>query len=151
MRFSIKALTTAVTVALINLAFAAPTAPSESALGKRDFAPGWCTFHLTLGVPDHWDFNVKHQPYTVAVPQLYDGNRTLIGSLPATNATLPVDMTSPLPSVLVITSEWDHAKYIQFAYGSEFWKSSDANHCKVGAYDKPTGSGTLDMDCGFTC
>lgn len=73
-----------------------------------------------------------------------------IGYLFKSNADVPVGVDNQLPNVLIITSEWNQAGYVQFSYGSDSWQSSDSR-CKVGKANSPFGYGTSDMDCGFTC
>ena len=83
---------------------------------------------------------------------IFDAIGTQIGNLPKTDATEPVDVTSALPLVLVITvaqpgsSDDPDGAEIRFAYGDQSWGSDD-DQCKFGGYE----DGNREGDCGFTC
>lgn len=154
MKFSTSLTSIASLVSFISSASAAALPVESTSLATRssDLAPrtpGWCGVHVRLFTPDRWQFEHQDVKYAVEVTiKNPDGNQ--IGYLSKTNADLPVSVNSQLPNVLVITSEWDQAGYVQFAYGSDAWKSYDTQ-CKVGEANSPFLYGTTDMDCGFTC
>ncbi len=156
MKFSTSLTFIAALASFLSSASAAALPVESSSLATRssDLAPryatGWCGVHVTLFVPDRWQFEHEDVKYAVEVT-VKGSDGAQIGYLSKTNADVPVSVDSELPSVLVITSEWDQAGYVQFAYGSDAWQSSDLSRCKVGKPNSPYGYGTTDMDCGFTC
>ena len=125
---------------------------SNSEFWKKDgasasYAKGWCGVHVT-----HYQIPDGDNKYYLQA-ELKDATGVQIGQLEKTDATNPVDVTSALPYVLIITADKPGSaedvdgKPLHFAYAGTEWTSDDESHCKFGGYE----DGNREGDCGFTC
>ncbi|KAL8762799.1 MAG: hypothetical protein Q9184_001281 [Pyrenodesmia sp. 2 TL-2023] len=111
-----------------------------------DYATGRCGVHVT-----HYQIPKGDDKYYLEA-KISDDYAIEIGHLEKTDATEPVDVTSALPHVLVITaakpgsSEDPDGAPLQFAYAGKTW-TSDSTDCKFGGYE----DGNREGDCGFSC
>lgn len=114
--------------------------------GAVQYNKGTCRVHIT-----HYQIPKGDTKYYLEA-YLNDNIDNRIGNLAKTDATDPVDITSALPWVLIVTADRPgsaqdvDSKPLHFKYADLDW-SSDDDRCKVGAYD----SGNREMDCTFPC
>ena len=113
------------------------------------YAPGWWTFHVThYQVPPNPKDDSERQ-YAVQMV-MYDANGFVIGWHDKVFSPQPVEVTSKLPYVFVITTPppYHDKEAIYFDYAGQHFGSNDQEHqCNFGAYDGNKREG----DCGFTC
>ena len=137
-------LPTAILLAVSALEAAAlPTAAAS--VDKRDYYPGWCTFHIT-----QWQKNKGKgdlSQYRLDI-DLLDAGKNPVGSATTASASpnAPVDVDSRLPYVLEATVGFVDSDPIQFRYGGQYWEST-GGQCSLGGFQ----NGNRDGDCGFTC
>ncbi|KAH8824251.1 hypothetical protein DL96DRAFT_202912 [Flagelloscypha sp. PMI_526] len=108
------------------------------------FASGNCGIHVTqFQKPDPSKDNYKLDI------QLFDAVQTPMGNSGGQKdapANAPIEVTSKLPNVMIVTAQNVDEDPIKFAFGGETF-DSNAAQCSVGGYD----NGKREMDCGFTC
>ncbi|KAH8832495.1 hypothetical protein DL96DRAFT_1676921 [Flagelloscypha sp. PMI_526] len=108
------------------------------------FARGFCGMHVTqFQKPDPSKDNYKLDIKLFNAVQAPIGATSGPTDAPANH---PIDFTSKLPFVMIVTAQNVDANPIKFAYAGQNF-DSDAAQCSVGAYD----SGKREMDYGFTC
>lgn len=95
---------------------------------QPQYKKGTCGLHLT----QYLHCGDDKSDYTCKVTIKDNDGKVIsdVGEGPC-NADSPLGANSKLPSVLVISSQ-HRGDYVQFAYGSQNWKSSD-KQCSVGA------------------
>lgn len=114
----------------------ASSAVASPTLNRRD----GCRVHVTQFQRNE---NGVGGTYELSITMV-DALGTTIASL--NHATTPVDVTSALPYALIVTTGNGDSDPVSFDYAGQHW-DSNSGQCSVGAY----GSGSRNMDCGFTC
>ncbi|KAL8864785.1 MAG: hypothetical protein Q9174_007222 [Haloplaca sp. 1 TL-2023] len=118
----------------------------EKSKDAPGYAKGQCGVHVT-----HYQIPKDDDKYYLEA-KIKDAYGVEIGNLDKTDATEPVDVSSALPSVLVITaakpgsSKDPDSAPLQFAYAGDTW-SSDDKRGNFGGYE----NGNREGDCGFPC
>ena len=151
-------------VTLLGSAQAIPASPATSSAAPiptppgKAYAPGWCTFHLDVWIPDNGEWLAGHKPYQAQITYLLDANHNKIGAMANLESVSGVSYTmdSALPYGIVIASnhldQEHHDGVITFAYADSFWNISSPQ-CSGWGGNSGNGFGSAinQADCGFTC
>ncbi|KAL8855843.1 MAG: hypothetical protein Q9178_007527 [Gyalolechia marmorata] len=125
---------------------------SQGPVNSAGYAGGWCGIHVVQYQKKKPKGNPVTDPnarYHMDVT-IFDSNQDNIGEVLGADplAGEPIEITSKLPHVMLVTTQKVDADPVLFAYSDQSWAYADVAHqCNFGQYD----SGKREGDCGFSC